>query len=87
MSLVNGKTAPADEDELRAQQKTAEEAWVKIGELPAAERRQAADAWAAEHGHLFYWCCGSPVFGGAESEESYVQSSVRGELHSDRVWW
>ena len=85
-STLNDKTAPEDAAELRAQQETAEKAWNAINDLPAGERQRAAEDWAAEYGHLFFWCCGSPVFGGPEAEEDY-DAADRGNLHGSRVWW
>lgn len=87
MSTIDDtKKAPEDADELLRLQEDAQLSWEKIGELHASERQKAADAWAAEHGHLFFWCCGSPVFGGPSAEEYYVKAEyARG--NAGTVYW
>jgi len=91
MDTDNGlsKKAPADEIELRSQQAAAHDAWDEISKKPEHELQAAANAWADEHGHLFYWCCGSPVFGGASAEEYYADSDYyeRGDRHGASVWY
>lgn len=89
MDMLDSKTAPADPVVLRAEQEAAEKLWRSIGELPPADRYQAAQDWAAEHGHLFFWCCGMPVFGGPEEEKNFETSShyTRGDLGGNRVFW
>lgn len=70
-ALTTVKTVPEDSAELYAQQKSAQEELQQANrDLSGRELVLAHDTWVRDYGHLFFWCCGSPVFGG-ESAESY----------------
>lgn len=85
---MTGRVVPEDKAELYRQQAEAGARWNDISRLAPAERQKAADAWGEEYGHLFYWCCGTPVFGGADAEKYYESSDSwkRGD-HSGGVAW
>jgi hypothetical protein len=88
-AIASTDTLAQDDAGLRSEQEAAQEEWKAIGSLPADERDEAAREWAGKFGHLFYWCCGSPVFGGADSETYYEENDFykRGDLHGSRVYW